>query len=466
MFPKTHITIAAAATVVVTAAILMSPSSNVEAKRMSYALDLEQGTASETGAATEQATPAEAPVAATQPEVPAPDITTDVTQQASLPTPQQPATPKQPKLHWQTFAIKSGDTLSALFKKAGFNDGIMLSVIHGDGEAEKLQRLYAGETIRFATTEDGSLAAIDLQRNRLETLKITKDGENFTAQTEVLKPEARPAFASGTIDGSLYLAAREAGLNDTLTMELAGIFGWDIDFVYDVRKGDQFEVVYEELYLDGEKFDTGRILSARFINRGEENVALLYTDSHGDSDYYAPNGKSMRKAFLRTPINARISSPFNLQRRHPVLDVVRPHEGTDYAAPPGTPIKAAGSGRVKFAGWKGGYGRTVILQHGDNITTLYAHMSRLGKGIKNGVRVKQGQTVGHVGSSGMVTGPHLHYEFRLNGSPRNSRTVKLPDAKPIPSSEMARFKQFTEQRIAQFDVFRENYQQLALASDD
>lgn len=264
----------------------------------------------------------------------------------------------------------------------------------------------------------------------------------------------------------LYLAAREAGLNDSLTMELAGIFGWDIDFVYDVRKGDQFEVVYEELYLDGEKFDTGRILSARFVNRGEENLALLYTDSNGDSDYYAPDGKSMRKAFLRTPINARISSPFNLQRRHPVLDVVRPHEGTDYAAPPGTPIKAAGSGRVKFAGWKGGYGRTVILQHGDNITTLYAHMSRLGKGIKNGTRVKQGQTIGHVGSSGMVTGPHLHYEFRLNGSPRNSRTVKLPDAKPIPSSEMARFKQFTEQRIAQFDVFRESYQQLALASDD
>jgi murein DD-endopeptidase MepM/ murein hydrolase activator NlpD len=444
----------------------MSPSSNVEAKRMSYALDLEQGTISETGAAPEQATPTEAPVADAQPKASESDIATEATLQASLSAPEQPVAPKPPELEWQTFAIKSGDTLSSLFKKAGFNDGIMLSVIHGGGEAEKLQRLYAGETIRFATTEDGGLAAIDLQRNRLETLKITREGERFTGETEVRKPEARPAFASGTIDGSLYLAAREAGLNDSLTMELAGIFGWDIDFVYDVRKGDRFEVVYEELYLDGEKFDTGRILSARFVNRGEENLALLYTDSNGDSDYYAPDGKSMRKAFLRTPINARISSPFNLQRRHPVLDVVRPHEGTDYAAPPGTPIKAAGSGRVKFAGWKGGYGRTVILQHGDNITTLYAHMSRLGKGIKNGTRVKQGQTIGHVGSSGMVTGPHLHYEFRLNGSPRNSRTVKLPDAKPIPSSEMARFKQFTEQRIAQFDVFRESYQQLALASDD
>ena len=249
-------------------------------------------------------------------------------------------------------------------------------------------------------------------------------------------------------------------------MELAGIFGWDIDFVYDVRKGDSFEVVYEELYIDGKQFDTGRILSARFINRGTENVALLYTDKNGESDYYTPEGKSMRKAFLRVPINARVSSPFNLQRRHPVLDVVRPHEGTDYAAPPGTPIKAAGSGRVQFAGWKGGYGRTVVLQHRDNITTLYAHMSRLGKGIKNGTRVKQGDTIGYVGSSGMVTGPHLHYEFRVNGVAKNSRTVKLPDAKPVPSAEMARFRQFTEQRLAQFNGFRESGRQLALASDN
>lgn len=461
MFPKTHLTIAAAATVVVTAAILMSPSADVEAKRMSYALDLEQGTVSDNGqpAKAASARPQPAPQANPDAEPAAPAAP----QQAKI---EEPAAPAAPELDWQTFEIKSGDTLSSLFKDAGFNDGIMLSVIHGDGEADKLQRLYAGETIRFATGAAGELAAIELQRSLLESLKIEKTDEGFTGETVVREPEARPAFASGTIDGSLYYAAREAGLNDRLTMELAGIFGWAIDFVYDVRKGDQFEVVYEELYLDGEKFDTGRILSARFVNRGDDNIALLYTDSNGDSDYYTPDGKSMRKAFLRTPINARVSSPFNLQRRHPVLDVVRPHEGTDYGAPTGTPIKAAGSGRVRFAGWKGGYGRTVILQHGDNITTLYAHMSRLGKGIKNGTRVKQGETIGYVGSSGMVTGPHLHYEFRVNGTPRNSRTVKLPDAKPVPSSEMARFKRFTEQRMAQFDVYRENFQQLALASEE
>lgn len=457
MLPKTHITIAAAATVVVTAAILMSPSSEVEAKRMSYSLDLEGNTVKKSApAATSPAAETAKPDAKDAAPV---ENKTQVTVQDTTED-------TSPALDWQEHKIRSGETLSSLFRDAGFNDGIMLKVIHGDGEAEKLQRLYAGETIAFATDSEGELAAIELKRSLLETLRISRTDDGFEGETIVREPEARPAFASGVIDGSLYIAARDAGMSDRLAMELAGIFGWDIDFVYDVRKGDQFEVVYEELYLDGEKFDTGRILSARFVNRGEENIALLYTDSNGDSDYYAPDGASMRKAFLRTPINARVSSPFNKQRRHPVLDVVRPHEGTDYAAPPGTPIKAAGNGRVHFAGWKGGYGRTVILSHGDNIDTLYAHMSRLGKGIRNGARVKQGETIGYVGSSGMVTGPHLHYEFHVNGVARNSRTIDLPDASPVPKSELARFRQFADQQIAQFEVYRDGNQQLALARDD
>lgn len=454
--PKTHLTIAAAATVVVTAAILMSPSSDVEAKRMSYALDLDGNTVQQTAS----------PEQDIEPKVTEADVSGDTTSNDAAIAVAPVEEPAEPALNWQEHEIKSGDTLSSLFKDAGFNDGIMLKVIHGDGEADKLQRLYAGETIAFATDDQGELAAIELKRSLLESLKISRTESGFEGETVLREPEARPAFASGIIDGSLYLAAREAGMSDRLAMEMAGIFGWDIDFVYDVRKGDQFEVIYEELYLDGEKFDTGRILSARFVNRGKDNIALLYTDSNGNSDYYAPDGASMRKAFLRTPINARVSSPFNRQRRHPVLDVVRPHEGTDYAAPPGTPIKAAGNGRVQFAGWKGGYGRTVILSHGDNINTLYAHMSRLGKGIKNGTRVKQGETIGYVGSSGMVTGPHLHYEFHVNGVARNSRTIELPDATPVPKSELARFRQFAEQQVAQFEVYRDGTQQLALARDD
>lgn len=470
MFPKTHITIAAATSVVIAAAILMSPSADVEANRMAYALNLDEGTVSESGkrpvkqAETDNKPEPKARSGAEDKEIVA--ITDEPQVPDALDTETAMAEASEPEWQWQEYKIKSGDTLSSLFGKAGFNDGIMLSVIHGEGEADKLQRLYAGETISFATDDAGELAAVDLQRNLLETLRVEKTEDGFEGETVVREPDVKPAFASGIIDGSLYIAAREAGLTDKLSMELAGIFGWNIDFVYDVRKGDRFEVVYEELYLDGEKFDTGNIISARFVNRGKEVIALQYTDSNGDTDYYSPDGSSMRKAFLRTPIDARVSSSFNLQRRHPVLGVVRPHEGTDYAAPPGTPIKAAGHGRVQFAGWKGGYGRTVILKHGDNITTLYAHMSRLGKGIKNGTRVKQGDTIGHVGSSGMVTGPHLHYEFRVNGSPKNSRTVKLPDAKPVPQSEMARFEKFANQQVAKFELFRQDYQQLALAADE
>ncbi|MDI9246611.1 peptidoglycan DD-metalloendopeptidase family protein [Marinobacter sp. CHS3-4] len=489
LFPKTHITIAASVSVIVAATALMSPSSPVEANRAAYALNLDEGSVTKASFDSEAAKPqssADKPSQgepASQPEelVSQPEKMTEeqtlasldkalststATPDASRPQEKPVVANSEPELDWDTYKIRSGDTLSSLFSKAGFDDGLMLSVIHGEDEANELQRLYAGETIRFAKNDAGELAAIELKRSLLESLKIEKTENGFAGEKVVREPDAQPAFASGVIDGSLYVAAREAGLSDRLAMEMAGIFGWNIDFVYDVRKGDRFEVVYEELYLDGEKFDTGNILSARFVNRGEEVIALRYTDSNGDTDYYSPNGSSMRKAFLRTPINARVSSSFNLQRRHPVLDVVRPHEGTDYAAPPGTPIKAAGDGRVIFAGWKGGYGRTVVLQHGDNITTLYAHMSRLGRGIRNGSRVKQGDTVGHVGSSGMVTGPHLHYEFRVNGSPRNSRTVKLPDAKPVPKSELARFERFAKQEVAKFELFRQDYQQLALASDE
>ena len=238
-FPKTHITLAAATTVVVTAAVLMSPSSNVEAKRMSYALDLEQGTVSEAEGQLAD-TPSQAQSVTSAPAKP------ELSEASEGKTAEElvAAAPAEPELDWQTFKIKSGDTLSSLFKKAGFNDGIMLSVIHGDGEAEKLQRLYAGETIRFATDEEGALAGVELQRNLLETLKITRNEDGFTGKTDMREPEARPAFASGVIDGSLYLAAREAGMNDRLTMELAGIFGWDIDFVYDVRKGDRLSLIH------------------------------------------------------------------------------------------------------------------------------------------------------------------------------------------------------------------------------
>lgn len=464
-FPKTHLAAAIAISVVVGTALVLSPSADVEANRIVVPLDVTDPSASPAPDLASD-TEAQTEIAIASPTLPG----SESTESGKLPdladTTPEPHLPEEPALDWREFSVRSGDTLSALFRRAGFNDGLMLSVINGDGESSRLQRLYAGETIAFAVDEEGQLQSVRLDRNRLESLLIERSEDGFQGSIVNHEPEIRTAYASGEIEGSLYLAGRKAGLPDRTTMEMAGIFGWDIDFVYDVRRGDSFEVVYEELYLDDERIDTGRVLAARFVNRGREVTALHYTDSEGNTDYYTPDGKNMRKAFLRAPIDARVSSPFNLQRRHPILDVVRPHQGTDYAAPTGTPIKAAGDGRVSFAGWQGGYGRTVILQHGDNITTLYAHMSRLGNGISQGTRVRQGQTIGYVGATGMATGPHLHYEFRVNGVARNSRTVQLPDANPIPQSELARFQAQTGQLVAKLNNTEGSVRQIALAESE
>jgi murein DD-endopeptidase MepM/ murein hydrolase activator NlpD len=238
-------------------------------------------------------------------------------------------------------------------------------------------------------------------------------------------------MAHGIIDSSLFESGVEAGLSDKLIMNIAGIFAWDVDFVLDIRGGDHYYVQWEEIWQDGEFVTDGEIVVAEFNNDGRQHQAIRFVDDNGRSDYYTPEGNSVRKAFLRSPVDFRVSSSFNPNRLHPVLKTRRPHRGVDYAAPNGTPIKAAGDGKVIFRGVKSGYGNVVILQHGGNITTLYAHMSRFASSARTGSRVRQGQTIGYVGATGMVTGAHLHYEYRLNGVHRNPRTVKLPQAEPI-----------------------------------
>jgi murein DD-endopeptidase MepM/ murein hydrolase activator NlpD len=241
-------------------------------------------------------------------------------------------------------------------------------------------------------------------------------------------------------------------------MELADIYGHVIDFVYEIREGDQFIVTFEKRYLDGEFIEYGNILAAEFINAGESFVAVRYTDTEGDTGYYDQKGVSLRKAFLRAPLNfRRISSNFKLARKHPILGKMRAHKGTDYAASTGTPIYAAGDGKITFRGTKGGYGRTVIIKHGNSIETRYAHLSRYGK-FKSGQKVKQGQVIGYVGMSGLATGPHLHYEFIVSGVHRNPRTIleKLPKAKSLPPSEIARFEPIAQPLIASLSAQRTN----------
>jgi murein DD-endopeptidase MepM/ murein hydrolase activator NlpD len=261
------------------------------------------------------------------------------------------------------------------------------------------------------------------------------------------------ATAAGTIDASLYVAAQREGLTNNVIMQMVEIFGWDVDFALDIRAGDRFAVVYEELFKDGKKLKDGNILAASFTNQGRTTRIVRYEYPDGRGAYFTPEGVSIRKAFLRTPVNyARISSGFSLRRKHPVLHKFRAHRGVDYAAPRGTRIKATGDGKVEFIGYKGGYGRTIVLRHGSTYTTLYAHMSRYARGLRRGQRVSQGQTIGYIGSTGLSSGTHLHYEFRVRGVHRNPLRVKLPKASPIEKKYEQHFLATTQDIVARLGI--------------
>ncbi len=352
---------------------------------------------------------------------------------------------------WEKVKVRSGDTLSDIFKRQSLSATTLHMILNTTEHGKQLIRIRPGQVVYFGRT-NGELKELKYVRNRLETVVYTMSGNNYSSIKVIREPEIRHTYARATIDNSLFLAASAAGLPDSMTMKLAGIFGWDIDFVMDIRAGDSFNLLYEEKYLDGERIGFGNILAATFRNRGKVVKAIYYTDSKGNSDYYTPNGKSMRKSFIRTPVDfTRISSAFNPNRLHPIFKTKRPHRAVDYAAPTGTPIKAAGDGVVKFSGRQKGYGNVVFINHPNNITTVYAHQSRIARGLRKGQRVKQGQTIGYVGQTGWATGPHLHYEFRVNGQHRNPLTIKLPDAKPLPTSEIDGFRQVTRVILAELD---------------
>lgn len=351
---------------------------------------------------------------------------------------------------WKSYTVRSGDNLAALFQRAGLSARDVHNIVNADEKAAALVRIYPGDTLEIAHDAGGALQAVRYQLSEAETLEVARGDSGFASSVVEHAPEVQLASAGATIKSSLFVAGAGAGLDDRLIMELAGIFGWDVDFALDIRQGDSFTVIYEELYRDGERLRSGDIVAAEFVNRGDVFRAVRYTNPEGHTGYFTPDGRSMRKEFLRTPIDfARVSSGFNPQRLHPILGVRRPHMGTDYAAATGTPIKAAGDGKIIHRGRKGGYGRTVIIQHGTRYTTLYAHMSGYKSGHSVGSRVRQGQVIGYVGSSGMSTGPHLHYEFRVDGVHRNSRTVELPEAEPIPDRFLADFRASTQTRLAQ-----------------
>ncbi|MDH5408026.1 MAG: peptidoglycan DD-metalloendopeptidase family protein [Gammaproteobacteria bacterium] len=387
-------------------------------------------------------------------DIPAPSLLEAVEAETPLPDEieQAEAVPS-----WEEVTVKSGDSLAAIFRKLDLNAHDLDQIIRLGEVTKALKYLKPGQKFKFLLDEENTLKKMVYQRTRRESLHIERDAEGFRAIPIELFLNKEVRFVAGTIQNSLFEAGTEAGLSDNLVMEMVGILGWDIDFASDIRKGDEFHLLYEEQFLDGEKISEGPIVAVEFINQNRSVQAIRYTDERGRSQYYTPDGLSMRKAFLRTPVDfRRISSRFG-RRHHPILNRMKLHKGVDYSAPRGTPIKAAGDGRVVFRGRKGGYGRTVIIQHGGRYSTLYAHMSRYRRGIYTGKRVRQGQTIGYVGRSGRATGNHLHYEFRVHGRHRNPLTVRLPNAAPINKKYKEDFLYHSQKILAQLMTQKQIY---------
>ena len=351
--------------------------------------------------------------------------------------------------------VRAGDSLARVFERVDVSQRDLAVVLESGPLAKVLQRIYPGHEIRFLTSPDTGLMKLSYAPDRLQTLEFERDGDAFKAKHVTREAQVCPAYRHATIDQSLFVASQQIGFTDEMTLRLAHVFQWDIDFVLDIRKGDEFSVLFEEKYVDGEFIGFGKILAAEFVNRNTKYRAVYYVDASGRGDYFRASGESLRKAFLRAPVEfSRISSNFNLRRFHPIQKRVMPHRGIDYVAPAGTPILAAGDGRVSKATRTEPNGNFVILQHGDQIQTKYLHLSKFGRGIRGGAQVRQGQVIGYVGASGWATAPHLHYEFLVDGVHKDPRTVALPKARPIPSRERARFDAQTTPLLAVLDEHR------------
>ena len=347
------------------------------------------------------------------------------------------------KFSWQTAKVRSGDSLARILKRLGFSaqTTYALSTAEGD-EAKLLKNLNVGDILRIATNDEKQLTALEYPLSKTKTLFIYLTGNNYHARTEEKTVEIQQAFTFGTIKSNFWNAGITAGLTDNQIINFANIFNWDIDFSQDIRKGDSFHIIYEKKFVEGEYIGTGNIIAAEFINQSEPFQAIRFTDG----EYYTPSGKSMRKAFLRAPVNFKyISSSFKPRRFHPVQKRWKAHRGIDYAAKTGTPVVAAGNGKVVRAKYDKYNGNHVFIQHGNGIETKYLHFSK--RAVKKGQRVKQGQVIGYVGSTGLAAGPHLHYEFLVNGVHRNPKTVKLPDAMPINKKYKAEFSAIATKQL-------------------
>ncbi|MBA1242904.1 peptidoglycan DD-metalloendopeptidase family protein [Pseudomonas japonica] len=457
LYPKTHLLAASGIAALLSLALLVFPSAEVEAKKTSLAIDLEPPSQSlqEQSPDTLSTAPDNGDSPFAQIEGDADDATASAPETPAQPEPAPAVAAAPAELHRQV-VVGRGDTLSALFEKVGLSAAEVQSALDSDKQAKQFTHLRKGQILEFELTPDGKLQTLHTKLSHLESIRLERGSNGmFAFQRAVETPVTRAAYAHGTITSSLSVSAQRAGLSHAQIMDLANIFGYDVDFAQDIHPGDQFDVVYEQRVLDGKVIGTGSVLSARFINRGKTYTAVRYTNKQGNTNYYTADGNSMRKAFVRSPVDfARISSRFSGGRKHPILNKIRAHQGVDYAAPRGTPIKATGDGKVVLAGRKGGYGNTVIIQHGNTYRTLYGHMQGFAKGIRDGSPVKQGQVIGYIGTTGLSTGPHVHYEFQVNGVHVDPLGQKLPMADPIARNERQRFLQVAQPLMARMDQER------------
>lgn len=351
---------------------------------------------------------------------------------------------------WQTVKVNQGDTFAKIFKRVGLSPQDTYAVSHAGEQAKTLTTLLPGDTLDLSIVE-GQFSQLKYALSTTETLFIEKDTTTqlLSSRIESKLIETRVNFAQGEITSSFWNAGIAAGLTDNQIMQLAGMFGWDIDFALEIRSGDTFNVVFEERYAEGEFVGYGDIVAAEFVNQGETFQAVMHTDGN----YYTPEGRSMRKSFLRAPIKFMyVSSNFTKARFHPVQKRWKAHRGTDYVANVGTPVMAAGDGKVVKSAYDKYNGHHVFVQHGEKYTTKYLHFTK--RAVKKGQLVKQGQTIGYLGGTGLASGPHLHYEFLVNGVHRNPRTVDLPKARPIAEDQRDEFFAIAARGLADLDTSR------------
>ena len=351
-----------------------------------------------------------------------------------------------------TRTVVPGDTLERIFRDEGLAPGELAALRADPDLRRRIDRIVPGDELRLRI-DNGRLLRFERRLSATETLQAVRAPDGSLRSEIRIDPLERGLRTTGAaIEGSLFRSADLAGISDATAFKIAEIFRWDIDFVRDIRPGDRFDLTYETLSQDGVPVGDGELLAVQFINQGQTYRAVRWTPPGGTPDYFTPDGRSLRKAFLRAPREfSRVSSRFNLYRRHPILNRMRAHRGVDYAAPIGTPVRAAGGGRVAFVGVKGGYGNVIEIIHPGGVRTVYGHLSRFSRGLRAGTVVEQGRVIGHVGMTGLATGPHLHYEYLQNGVHKDPQKVPLPKAEPIPAQHMAAFRAYADPLWAGLD---------------